>query len=92
MKIYDGLLHKGRPETEALGLSGIVIAYWGGLRQDSNHDECDFEKLSTYCQKAQDRGQMLILDIEHWEIVGAETDDEACAMMNKFLAVLDFVH
>ena len=89
MNIYDCLHMNGKPDD--VGLLPIVDVYWPHIRDDSDRDNVDWNKLDVFCLKAQSKRQKLVLDIEHWNLISGSIEDTQWAL-SKYMEVMDYIH
>lgn len=90
--VFDGMLFQSKPDLEAFGIRPLYIAYAQDLWTTKSRDEPQGFKIRAAARYATRMGQLLCLDIEHWEMMYAKTPEERSDSLRKFCSVIDLVH
>jgi hypothetical protein len=96
--VFDGTLYSDKPDLSAHGIRPITIGYSAKLGYPAKSGsewfkEADrlpsIDKVKTVARDAQQGGQIIVLDIEHWPLKGSP--DLIQNSLRKYLAVLEWV-
>ena len=72
--VFDGTLFSDKPDLSAYGIQPITTAYAGKFGPDWNkHADRlpDLQAVQAVAREAQQKGHVVVLDIEHWPLKGS---------------------
>src|SRR4029077_9725442 len=72
--VFDGTLYSDKPDLSAYGIRSITLTYAGKFGPDWNKQADrlpDLPAVQAAAREAQQKGQVVVLDIEHWPLTGA---------------------
>jgi hypothetical protein len=72
--VFDGTHYSNKPDLSAYGIRPITIAYAGklGLEWYKHADRLpDIQTVQAVAREAQLKGNVVVLDIEHWPLAGS---------------------
>lgn len=89
--VFDGTLYADKPDLSVHGIRPVSIAYTGqfGVHWYKNSDILP-EKIvvQKIAQEAQEKNAPVVIDIEHWPLVG--DPNEVRASLSKYMTVLQW--
>ncbi len=88
--IFDGTLYANKPDLSIYGIRPITMTYARQFGSDWLKDSSRLptaDSVKTLAREAQQRGQVVVLDIEHWSLKGAP--DSVQESLTKYLTVLE---
>lgn len=94
-QVFDSTLFNNRPNSNPLGapriiLTGNVFKSVGGTLDESKPDEAT---VRGFARLADDRQQLLVIDIETWPIdVRGQTDADVQHTIDMFIQICDWAH
>lgn len=87
--IFDGTLYKNKPEFTQYGILPVNIIYqvrfWEN--KESIEQVPDITRIQQIAKKAHESGDIVVLDIEHWELKG--DPDRTRESIQKYKYVID---
>ncbi|MCC6142133.1 MAG: hypothetical protein IT389_16145 [Nitrospira sp.] len=90
--VFDGTLYSNKPDLSAYGLQPITIGYSAKFGSDW-YKQADrlpnIDAVKAIARDAHQGGQMIVLDIEHWQLKGSP--DLVQNNLGKYLTVLEWV-
>jgi len=89
--VFDGTLYSDKPDLSAYGIRPITLAYAGKFGPDwhKHADRLpDLPAVQTVAREAQQKGYVVVLDIEHWPLKGSP--DSVRDSLTKYMTVLDW--
>lgn len=89
--VFDGTLYAGKPDLSAHGIRPVSIAYAGqfGARWHKSSDTLpDKTVVQQVARQALTQNVPVVIDIEHWPLVGAPT--QVRASLSKYMTVLQW--
>jgi hypothetical protein len=90
--VFDGTLYTDKPDLSPYGIQPITIGYSAkfGSEWFKQADRLpNIDAVKALARDAQQRGQMIVLDIEHWPLKGSP--DLIRNSLGKYLAVLEWI-
>ena len=91
--VFDGTLYSDKPDLSGYGLRPITIAYAGSFGSDwyKHADRLpDLQAVQAVARGAQQKGHVVVLDIEHWPLGGSA--DLVHDSLEKYKTVLQWFH
>jgi hypothetical protein len=89
--VFDGTLYSDKPDLFAYGIRPITMAYAGKFGPDwyknANHLP-DLQAVQNVAREAQQKGSVVVLDIEHWPLQGSP--DSVRDSLAKYITVLEW--
>jgi len=88
--VFDATLYSNKPDFSAHGIQPITIAYAGKFGPDwyKNADRLpDLQAVQAVAREAQQKGHLVVLDIEHWPLKGSP--DLVRNSLTKYMTVLE---
>ena len=89
--VFDGTAYSSKPDLSAYGIRPITLAYAGKFGPDWNKQADrlpDLPAVQAVAREAQQKGHVVVLDIEHWPLKGSP--DAVRASLTKYMTVLDW--
>lgn len=89
--VFDGTLYAGKPELSVHGIRPVSIAYTGQFGSQwykNSHILPDKNVVQKLAQEAQAKNYPVVIDIEHWPLVG--DTNEVRASLSKYMTVLQW--
>ena len=90
--VFDGTLYSNKPDLSIYGIHPITIGYSAkfGSEWFKHTDRLpSMDAVKAVALDAQQRGQIIVLDIEHWPLKGSP--DLVQHSLDKYLSVLQWV-
>jgi hypothetical protein len=89
--VFDGTLYSNKPDLSAYGIRPITLAYAGKFGPDW-HKQADrlpdLQAVQAVAREAQQKGYVVVLDIEHWQLKGSP--DSVRDSLTKYMTVLNW--
>jgi hypothetical protein len=89
--VFDGTLYSDKPDLFAYGIRPITMAYAGKFGPDwyKHPDRLpDLQAVQNVARDAQQKGPVVVLDIEHWPLQGSS--DSVRDNVAKYITVLQW--
>jgi len=89
--VFDGTLYSDKPDLSAYGIRPITLAYAGKFGPDwYKHADWlpDLHAVQAVAREAQQKGHVVVLDIEHWPLKGSP--DSVRDSQTKYMTVLEW--
>ncbi len=89
--VFDGTLYSDKPDLSVYGIRPITVAYAGSFGSDwyKQADSLpDLQAVQAVARDAQQKGHVVVLDIEHWPLRGSP--DSAQDSLRKYMTVLQW--
>ncbi|MDR4485385.1 MAG: hypothetical protein R3B95_19670 [Nitrospirales bacterium] len=87
--VFDATLYSNKPDLSYTGIQPITLIYAGSFGPDWHKDSDrlpNLQLVQTAARKAQLKGRLAVLDIEHWPLRGPQ--EVVRASLLKYLSVL----
>jgi hypothetical protein len=89
--VFDGMLYSDKPDLSVYGIRPITVIYAGNFGPDwyKEADRLpDLEAVQAVARDAQQKGHVVVLDIEHWPLGGSP--DSSHDSLAKYKTVLQW--
>ena len=89
--VFDGTLYSDKPDLSVYGIRPITVAYAGSFGSDwyKQADRLpDLQAVQAVARDAQQKGHVVVLDIEHWPLGGSP--DSVQDSLTKYKTVLQW--
>ena len=89
--VFDGTLYSNKPDFSVHGIRPITLAYAAKFGPDwyKQADRLpDLPAVQAVAREAQQKGHVVVLDIEHWPLKGSP--DAVYDSLTKYMTVLDW--
>ena len=89
--VFDGTLYSNKPDLSINGIRPITLAYAGDFGPDWYKQAVrlpDLQAVQAVAREAQQKGHVVVLDIEHWPLTGAP--DAVRDSVTKYMTVLEW--